>query len=447
MAPTDTSTSRRGRLESAPRESITPVTSLAINHASSLVAFGGGPVRGSAFDAIDTRASTSVLFEDDRVASLEHSQPAEVEIDATGCTVVPGFVDCHTHLPFHGWRADEDAARLSGIRYEDLHRGHGGIYRSARMLADASDEEVLSFSGELAASMLRHGTTTFETKSGYGLSVAGELRQLRLARSLARRVPQRVTTTCLAAHAVPEGQSAGEWVGEAAQDLLPRAVEERLIEACDIYVESIAFALEHAARLAEAARPLGLRMRIHADQLEDSQAGSFAARWGFGTADHLNHTSREAAGDLGKAETVAVLLPGATFTLRQNKKPPARALVETGAVVALGSDLNPGTSPIHSMLFVIALACRSYGLRPLEALAAATSNAAFALGLAHEVGGLAPGMRGDAVVLDVPAFDQIPYRPDGDPVLAVVCGGRLAYAPPRAAPRNKGATASGEPEL
>jgi imidazolonepropionase len=423
------------------------VTSLAINHASSLVAFGGGPVRGSAFDAIDTRASTSVLFEDDRVASLEHSQPAEVEIDATGCTVVPGFVDCHTHLPFHGWRADEDAARLSGIRYEDLHRGHGGIYRSARMLADASDEEVLSFSGELAASMLRHGTTTFETKSGYGLSVAGELRQLRLARSLARRVPQRVTTTCLAAHAVPEGQSAGEWVGEAAQDLLPRAVEERLIEACDIYVESIAFALEHAARLAEAARPLGLRMRIHADQLEDSQAGSFAARWGFGTADHLNHTSREAAGDLGKAETVAVLLPGATFTLRQNKKPPARALVETGAVVALGSDLNPGTSPIHSMLFVIALACRSYGLRPLEALAAATSNAAFALGLAHEVGGLAPGMRGDAVVLDVPAFDQIPYRPDGDPVLAVVCGGRLAYAAPRAAPRIKGATASGEPEL
>jgi imidazolonepropionase len=415
------------------------VTSLASNNASSLVAFGGGPVRGAAFDAIDARASASVLFEDDRVASLGEAEPADVEIDATGCTVVPGFVDCHTHLPFHGWRADEDAARLSGVRYEDLHRGQGGIYRSARMLADASDDDVLSFSEELAASMLRHGTTTFETKSGYGLSVAAELRQLRLARSLARRVPQRVTTTCLAAHAVPEEQSAGEWVGEAAQELLPRAAEEGLADACDIYVESIAFALEHAARLAEAARPLGLRMRIHADQLEDSQAGSFAARWGFATADHLNHTSREAAGDLGNGDTVAVLLPGATFTLRQNKKPPARGLLDAGAVVALGSDLNPGTSPIHSMLLVIALACRSYGLRPLEALAAATSNAAAALGLGHEVGGLAPGMRGDAVVLDVPAFDQISYRPDGDPVLAVVCGGRLAHAAPRAAPRIKGA--------
>jgi imidazolonepropionase len=415
------------------------VTSLAIKNASSLVAFGGGPVRGSALDAIEVGAGASVRFEDDRVASLGAGGPAAVEIDATGCSVVPGFVDCHTHLPFHGWRADEDAARLSGVRYEDLHRGQGGIYRSARMLAGASDEDVLSFSEDLAASMLRHGTTTFETKSGYGLSVAAELRQLGLARVLAERVPQQVTTTCLAAHAVPEGQSAGEWVGEAARDLLPRAADEGLAEACDIYVESIAFALEHAARLAEAARPLGLRMRIHADQLEDSQAGSFAARWEFASADHLNHTSREAASDLGNGDTVAVLLPGATFTLRQNKKPPARALLDAGAVVALGSDLNPGTSPIHSMLFVMALACRSYGLRPLEALAAATSNAAFALGLGHEVGDLAPGMRGDAVVLDAPSFDQIPYRPDGDPVLAVVCGGRLVHAAPRAAPRIKGA--------
>jgi imidazolonepropionase len=415
------------------------VSSLAINNAASLVALGRGPLRGSALQAIETLEGASVLFEGDLVASLGDEAPAEVEIDATGCTVVPGFVDCHTHLPFHGWRADEDAARLSGIRYEDLHRGQGGIYRSARMLAGAAEDEVLSFSRELAASMLRHGTTTFETKSGYGLSVAAELRQLELARSLARRVPQRVTTTCLAAHALPEGKSAGEWVGEAAQELLPRAAEQGLAEACDVYVESIAFALEHAARLAEAARPLGLRMRIHADQLEDSQAGSFAARWAFATADHLNHTSREAAGDLGDGDTVAVLLPGATFTLRQNKKPPARALLDAGAVVALGSDLNPGTSPIHSMLFVIALACRLYGFRPLEALAAATANAAFALGLGHEVGSLAPGLRGDAVVLDVPAFDQIPYRPDGDPVLAVVCGGRLAHAAPRAAPRIKGA--------
>jgi imidazolonepropionase len=177
---------------------------------------------------------------------------------------------------------------------------------------------------------------------------------------------------------------------------------------------------------------------MHADQLEDSQAGSFAARWGFATADHLNHTSGDAAADLAVSDTAAVLLPGATFTLRQNKKPPARTLLEAGAVVALGTDLNPGTSPVHSMPFVIALACRLYGLRPLEALAAATANSAFALGLGDEVGSLAPGMRGDAVVLDTPSWDAVPYRPDYDPVLAVVCEGSVAYVSPRAAERVSG---------
>ena len=411
------------------------MTSLAINNAASLVAFDGQPVRGRALDAIEVLNHASVSFDDDRVVSVGEPTRAESEIDATGCTVVPGFVDCHTHLPFFGWRADEDAARLSGVRYQDLHREEGGIYRSARLLADASDDEVLTFSSVLAAAMLRRGTTTFETKSGYGLSLEAELRQLRLARTLAEQVPQRVTTTCLAAHAVPKGRSPGEWIGEAAQELLPSAASERLADACDIYVESIAFALEHAARLAEAARPLGLRMRIHADQLEDSQAGSFAARWRFATADHLNHASLAAAGDLGESGTVAVLLPGASFTLRQNQKPPARALLDSGAIVALGTDLNPGTSPVHSMTFVIALACRFYGLRPLEALAAATANSAFALGLGHEVGSLVPGLRADAIVLDVPDFDQVPYRPDHDPVLAVVCGGRLVHAAPSAGGR------------
>jgi imidazolonepropionase len=212
-----------------------------------------------------------------------------------------------------------------------------------------------------------------------------------------------------------------------------------LATACDIYVESIAFTLEHAARLASVAEDLGLRMRVHADQLEDGQAGSFASRWGFASADHLNHTSLDAAGDLASSDTVAVLLPGATFTLRQNKKPPARTLVEEGAIVALGTDLNPGTSPVHSMPLVIALACRVYGLRPLEALAASTVNAAHALGVGAEVGRLVPGMRADAVVLDVPSFEHVPYRPDVDHVLAVLCGGELVHVAERARERLSGA--------
>ncbi|MDQ3957220.1 MAG: imidazolonepropionase [Actinomycetota bacterium] len=386
---------------------------------------GSGPVRGE--DAATPEVGPSdVVCEGDRVVAGP-APAADTELDASGCVVVPGFVDCHTHLPFYGWRADEDAARLSGVRYESLHQEEGGIYRSARMLAGASDVEVLAFSHALAADMLASGTTTFETKSGYGLSVDAELRQLRLARALAEQVPQTVTTTCLAAHAVPKGASAGSWIGEASDELLPAAAEEGLATACDLYVETIAFSLEHAARLSETARSLGLRMRVHADQLSDGQTGSFAARWGFDTADHLNHTSLDGAGDVAASSTVAVLLPGATFTLRQAKKPPARDLLSRGAVVALGTDLNPGTSPISSMPFVVALACRLYGLRPAEALAGATVNAAAALGLEDVIGRLAPGYRADAVVLDVPSVEHLAYRPDRNPVLAVVCGGRLAH--------------------
>lgn len=384
---------------------------------------------------IQVLSGVSVNCDESRIASVGEASEAEVVFDATECTIIPGFVDCHTHLPFFGWRADEDAARLAGLRYETLHLEEGGIYRSARMLADASDDDVLRFGRNLAAAMLRSGTTTFETKSGYGLSVEAELRQLKLARTLADEVVQTVVTTFLAAHAIPKGKSPGEWIGEAATELLPLVAREGLATACDLFVESIAFGLEHAARLSEVTRELGLAMRMHADQLEDGQAASFAARWGFRSADHLNHTSPASVGDLAASDTAAVLLPGATFTLRQNKKPPARNLIEEGAVVALGTDLNPGTSPIHSMPFVVALACRMYGLRPLEALAAATVNAACVLELDGEVGRIQPGHRADLVVVDAPSFEHVPYRPDHDSVLAVVCGGELVHLAPGASER------------
>ena len=396
---------------------------------------GVGPVRGAALEAPGAHFDADVVCEGDHVATVGRAAATPTDFDARGCTVVPGFVDCHTHLPFCGWRGDEDAARLSGARYESLHRDEGGIFRSARMLTEASDDDVLAFSQGLAGEMLASGTTTFETKSGYGLSVDEELRQLRIASRLAEAVPQTVVATCLAAHAIPQGKSAGEWVGEAATALLPHAAREGLASACDIYVESIAFALEHAARLAETATGLGLEMRIHADQLEDGQAAAFAARWGFRSADHLNHTSRDAAADLGASDTAAVLLPAATFTLRQKKRPPARNLVESDAIVALATDLNPGTSPVRSMPFVIALACRLYGLRPVEALAAATANAAYVLGLDERIGRLEAGFRADVVVLDMPTFEEIAYRPDVNPVLAVVCGGEVVHLAPRARDR------------
>ncbi|HVM35693.1 MAG TPA: imidazolonepropionase [Actinomycetota bacterium] len=409
------------------------MTDLVVKDAASVVPFAGtGPIRGVALSEIEVLERTSVTVDDGVVAAIGEPNDARVSFDASGCTVVPGFVDPHTHLPFFGWRADEDAARLSGLRYESLHREEGGIYRSVQMLADATDDEVVGFCADLAHGMLTTGTTTFETKSGYGLSVDAELRQLRLARRLAAIVPQNVTTSCLSAHAVPKGKTEGEWVGEIAEEILPVVARERLADAVDIYVESIAFQLEHAARLKMAADALGLGMRMHADQLEDSQAGSFAARWDLVSADHLNHTSLDAVEDIAGGHTAAVLLPATAFTLRQNKRPPARALVEAGATVALGSDFNPGTSPISSMPFVISLACRLLGLRPLEALAAATVNAACVLKLDGEAGRIQVGDPAELVVLDVPSFEHVPYRPDHDAVAAVICGGRFGHVAERA---------------
>ncbi|MGH2756176.1 MAG: imidazolonepropionase [Actinomycetota bacterium] len=383
--------------------------------------------RGEQMRAAPARTGT-LWFEGGRV--VDGGSSADAEVDASGLTVVPGFVDCHTHLPFFGWRGDEDLARLSGVRYQDIHGRSGGIFRSASMLADASDEEVLAFSTRLATEMLRHGTTTFETKSGYGLSVDAEMRQLRLGRSLAERVPQCVVATCLAAHAVPAGMSEEEWTGIAAAELLPAAAAEGLCRAVDVYVESIAFHLDHAARLATAAEGLGLAMRIHADQLSDGGAGSFAASRHFRSADHLNHLSLDAVDDFAGSETAAVLLPGATFTLRQAEKPPARELIDAGAIVALGTDLNPGTSPIHSLPFAMVLACRLYGLDPLEALIAATVNSAYVLGLEDEVGRLEPGMRADAVVLATANVEDFVYRPDENFVAIVICGGAIVHVAP-----------------
>ena len=411
---------------------------LVVKDASLVLPFDlAGPLRGDSWSAVESQGveDASVTCEGNRIAGLGGPGDAEELFDARGCTVIPGFVDCHTHLPFYGWRADEDAARLSGVRYESLHEEDGDIYRSARMLGDASDDEVIGFGMEQAGAMLRRGTTTFEMKSGYGLSVDAELRQLRLAARLAELLPQRVVRTCLAAHAVPKGSSQGEWVGRAASEILPVAAKEGLAVACDLFVEQIAFALEHAARLATAAEELGLAMRVHADQLADNQTASFAARWGFRSADHLNHTSPEGVGDLAESDTAAVLLPGATFTLRQNKKPPARDLVDSGAIVALASDFNPGSSPISSMPFVIALACRIYGLRPVEAVGAATVNGAYVLGLGDEVGRIAPDLRADLVVLEGKGLDSLAYRPDHDHVMAVVCGGQLVHVSERASSR------------
>jgi imidazolonepropionase len=339
-------------------------------------------------------------------------------------TIVPGFVDCHVHLPFVGWRADEFEARLAGVSYRDLHGKEGGIFRSARMLAEAGDGEVLAFSKGLLVEMAEHGTTATELKSGYGLSVEAELRQLRLARRLADAASQTCRVTLLACHAVPDGMSREDWVRAACDELIPAAASEALAEAVDIYVEDIAFSVEDLERVAAAASAAGLPLRVHADQLGPSAAAEAAAALGARSADHLNHVSDAGVAALGEGRTAAVLLPSSTFTLRAAPAPVA-ALRAAGAPLAIATDLNPGTSPVCSMPETIAMACSLYGMTPLEALTAATANPAWVLGIDDQVGTLEPGKRADLILLDGPSFAHVPYRPGHNPVTATVIGGEL----------------------
>ena len=352
-----------------------------------------------------------------------------------GCTIAPGFVDCHTHLPFAGWRADEFEARLSGVSYRDLHgrrerdganddpSREGGIYRSARMLAAASDDEVLAFCRSLVQEMAEHGTTALELKTGYGLSVEAELRQARLARRLSEEAPQTCSVTLLACHAVPEGMERSDWVRVVCDELIPGAARERLVDAVDVYVEDIAFSVDDLAEVAGCASDVGLPLRCHADQLGPSGAAEAAVALAARSADHLNHVSATGIAALGEAPaTVAVLLPTSTLFLRSSP-PDVRALLDAGAAVAIATDFNPGTSPVLSMPEAIATACSLYGLRPLEALATATVNASAALGLAPERGTLSPGRPADLVVLDGDAFRLVPYRPGHNPVVRTFVDG------------------------
>ena len=392
-------------------------------------ATGSLPARGVAATA-QVFSPGGVAWEDDGTIVFAGDaddlpwEPASGHVDEG--TIVPGFVDCHVHLPFVGWRADEYEARLAGRSYRDLHGREGGIFRSARMLAEADDDDVLAFSKVLAQEMATHGTTTTELKSGYGLSVEGELRQLRLARRLADAIPQTCVVTLLACHAVPEGTSREDWVGVACDELIPAAATERLADAVDIYVEDIAFSVEDLERVAAAASAAGLPLRVHADQLGPSGAAEAAAGLGARSADHLNHVSAGGVATLGTSDTAAVLLPASTLTLRAAPAPVA-ALRDAGAALAIATDLNPGTSPVCSMPETIALACSLYGMAPLEALTAATANAAWVLGLDDRVGTLEPGKHADLVLLDGPTFAHVPYRPGHDPVVAtVIAGERIA---------------------
>jgi imidazolonepropionase len=363
-----------------------------------------------------------VLVDGDRIAAFEAAD-ADVVVDASGCAVLPGFVDCHTHLPFAGWRAEEYERKVTGVPYEEIARLGGGIASSAQSLAAASDEEVLAQSRALADELLVHGTTAFEGKTGYGLSREGEARAARLGRELAAQVRQPMRLTGLFAHAVPPGFTADAWMDEA--ETLARACD---VDALDIFVESVAFGNEHLARMGAVARDTGRPLRAHAEQLSTMRSVPVALEWGARSVDHLSRIHPDDVAPLAASECAAVLLPGAEL-MNAEDLPPARALSDAGAIGVLATDFNPGTSPIASMPVIVGLAVRRYGWSVREALLAATLNAAYVLGWSEELGSLEPGKRADVLVLDGPA-EHVPYRFGHNPVAVVIAAGEVAWVRP-----------------
>lgn len=358
------------------------------------------------------------------IAALEPDRRADVAIDAHGCAIVPGFIDCHTHLPFVGWRAGEYEQKVGGVSYEEVARTGGGIASSARALRESTDDQVLAQSRGLATEMLASGTTTFECKSGYGLSREQELRALALARRLRAEVAQTTTSTALLAHSVPSGYTADGWMDEV-ELMLPEVLAPGSVDALDIFVESVAFSNAHLERMGVLAARAGLALRSHVEQFGGYRSVPVALAAGARSVDHLATLAPQDVQPLAQADCAAVLLPAAEF-LGAEHRAPGRELLDAGAIVALATDANPGTAPVVSIPLVIGLGVRLYRMSTREALAATTLNAAWTLGMARELGSIEVGKRADLVLLDAPV-EHVAYRLGHNPVELVFIAGEPVY--------------------
>ena len=336
------------------------------------------------------------------LAALRGVSAARIR-DVRGSLVTPGLIDCHTHLVHAGERSAEIAARLRGETYAQIAARGGGIVSTVRATRAASESELVDGSARRLQALLDEGVTTVEIKSGYGLDLASEARMLRAARSLARQLDVAVETTFLGAHALPPefATDAEAYIDEVCGKQLPAIAAEGLASAVDAFCERVAFSPAQTRRVFEAARGLGLRCKLHADQLSDSGGGALAAEYGALSADHLEYLSDESLGAMAAAGTAAVLLPAAFYYLRETRLPPVAALRDAGIVMAVASDCNPGTAPAASLLLSVNMACLLFGLTAEEAFAGATRNAAIALGKGHDRGTLETGKRADLLLWDL----------------------------------------------
>jgi imidazolonepropionase len=348
----------------------------------------------------------------------------EVE-DLDGRWMTPGLIDCHTHLVYGGDRAREFELRLQGASYEEIARAGGGIVSTVAKTREASRGDLLAAAAPRLRALMAEGVTTVEIKSGYGLDLENELKQLWVARQLGTELPVGVRTTFLGAHALPpeaNGDSAAYI--DAVVDMIPQIKASGLADALDAFCEKIAFSPEETAKVFTAARAHGLPVKLHADQLSDLGGAALAARFGALSADHLEFTSKRGVAAMAKAGTVAVLLPGAFYFLRETKLPPVAALREAGVPIALATDSNPGSSPVTSLLLMLNMAATLFRMTPEEALRGVTCHGARALGLADTHGTLAVGKTADLAVWEIERPAELVYRIGFNPLAFALKDGR-----------------------
>ena len=361
-------------------------------------------VRGGVIAAVGTQA---------QIEAMPEARVAE-KLELGGRVALPGFVDSHTHLIHAASRAEEYELKIEGASYEEIARKGGGILNSVKKLRATTSEALKKRAAEALRKFAAYGTTTVEAKSGYGLDVASELKILRLHKELATEQPLEIVSTFLGAHVVPaefrgKADGAERYIGLLTEKLMPGVASQGLAEFCDVFCDRGAFTRAQSKRILEVGKKLGLTPRIHAEQLSRTGAAQLAVELGAASCDHLEQVNKSDIRALGKSKTVATLLPGCDFHLGLQKYAPARELINAGAIVSLATDYNPGTSPTLSMPMILSLACTQLRMRPSEAIAAATINAAYALRREKTIGSLEVGKQADIAVFEVADYREIPY--------------------------------------
>ena len=391
--------------------------SLAVLHASQLVTLAGPqqPRVGSDMSDLAIIHDGGMLITDGKIDIVgssdrieKNASSAEI-IDAGGRVVLPGFVDAHTHLVFAGNRLDDFERRARGETYEQIAKAGGGIWSTVEKTRAASGDELFAQAQKHTEWFLRCGTTTVEAKSGYGLTVEDELKILRVMSRLNEETPLEIVPTFLGAHAVPREMDADEYIELVIDEMLPRIATEKLAEFCDVFCERGYFDVKKSRRILTAARELGLRLRIHADQLTSSGGEKLAAELEATTADHLEKTDEQGIAAMKSVGVQPVLLPGSVYVLGSTDYPRAREMIEAGLAVVIATDFNPGSSPTASMPMILSLACTQMKMSPPEAITAATINAAYSLGRGSKIGSLERGKLANFSIFDCEDYRELAY--------------------------------------